>query len=108
MDDIIGHLRQVRKAKGLTQAALAQRLGRDQARISAIEKGLVDPKLSTLRDLATALEMEIMMVPRERLDEVQRLLGLDRPAPRPVMDVWEELFIPDPVDDRGDTGNGIP
>lgn len=44
-----------RMERGLTQEALAQRLGMPRPRLCAIERGAVDPTLRTLRRLAEAL-----------------------------------------------------
>jgi len=45
-----------RKNAGMSQADLADKAGYSQYAISKIENGKSDPKLSTLRDLADALE----------------------------------------------------
>ena len=50
---------QIRKKKGITQAELAHRCETTQQTIAKIEKGLVDPKLSTLRKVADALGCEL-------------------------------------------------
>ncbi|MCW2306394.1 helix-turn-helix transcriptional regulator [Rhodobium gokarnense] len=48
-----------RKAAGLTQAQLAERSGQRSATISDIEAGKVDPRLSTVKALAEALDLDI-------------------------------------------------
>ena len=45
-----------RKALGLTQAALAEKLGIGQQSLSRIEQGRMAPKFERLRDIADALE----------------------------------------------------
>ena len=50
---------QIRKKKGVTQAELAERCETTQQTIAKIEKGLVDPKISTLHKIAEALECEL-------------------------------------------------
>jgi transcriptional regulator with XRE-family HTH domain len=50
---------QLRKRKGITQAELAERCETTQQTIAKIEKGLVDPKLSTLNKIAEALDCEL-------------------------------------------------
>jgi len=48
-------LRRMRKAAGLTQKGLAQLSGVSQALISRIEAGSVDPRLSTIRKIISAI-----------------------------------------------------
>jgi predicted transcriptional regulator len=48
-------IRKLRKLAGLTQGELAKRAGVSQALIARIESGQVDPRLSTLRKIITAL-----------------------------------------------------
>jgi len=49
-------VRLARKETGLTQGELADKAGISQPMLSRIEGGDVDPTLSTLRDLAEAIE----------------------------------------------------
>ncbi len=67
---------QVRKAKGITQAELAERCGTTQQQIARIENGSVDPRLSTLRRVADALECELpdlLFTRREFLSEIREV-----------------------------------
>lgn len=48
-------IRRLRKRAGLTQKDLAERAGVSQSLISRIEKGSVDPKLSTLQSILNVL-----------------------------------------------------
>ena len=50
---------QMRKAKGITQAALSDLCETTQQQIARIENGAVDPRLGTLRRIADALECEL-------------------------------------------------
>lgn len=49
-------IRRLRKRAGLTQAELARRAGVSQSLIARIERGTVDPRLSTLMRILRALE----------------------------------------------------
>jgi len=49
---------QIRKKRGITQAELAELCHTTQQTIAKIEKGFVDPKLSTLHKIAEALNCE--------------------------------------------------
>lgn len=53
-----------RRAAGLTQKELADRLGLRQATVSSVESGAGGTKLSTLLDMLGALDLELTMAPR--------------------------------------------
>ena len=59
----------------LTQDAVAKRAGTRQSYLSAIEKEKVDPRLSTLQDIARSLDLELVLVPKEILPTVRALIG---------------------------------
>ena len=63
-----------RKEKGITQAQLAELIGTSQQQIAKIERGVVDPRLSTLRRIAEALGCEVpalFYTPVEFLREIK-------------------------------------
>ena len=62
--DLLRTLLAARDARGLSQAALGKHIGIPQAQISRIERGLSDPQLSTLSNIAGALDLQLMLVPR--------------------------------------------
>ncbi len=64
-------LKKARLEKGLSQRALGARVGVPQSHISKIESGLVDLQASSLIELARALELELMLVPRILVPTVQ-------------------------------------
>jgi len=68
-------LRSRRRALGFTQQDVAERSGVLQTNYSKIEHGKTDPRLRTLQDLARALSLEVMLVPRELTDTVNALAG---------------------------------
>ena len=56
----VGELvRDAREAAGLSQRALASRMGTSQAAIARLEAGGVGSTLTTLQRVATALELEV-------------------------------------------------
>jgi transcriptional regulator with XRE-family HTH domain len=59
------NVRRLRKAKGLSQSALAIDAGQPQYVISKIENGLVDVRLGTIGKIAAALGVH----PRELFEE---------------------------------------
>lgn len=73
-DPLIISLREARLAKGWSQRELSQRAGLPQAHISRIESGSVDLKLSTLRELARLLDLELVLAPRAALTAVNAVV----------------------------------
>jgi len=63
-----------RRTRALTQADLAQKAGIPQPNVCALEADRLDPKLSTIRRLAVALDV----LPGRLLDESPRALTWDR------------------------------
>ncbi len=97
ISSIVNEIANARKASGMTQAQLAQRSGVNRMTVGRIEAGF-DPRLSTLQELARAMGMEIMLVPRELRPEVERFVQaggklVSQPsgvsAPRSVVDQIE-------------------
>jgi transcriptional regulator with XRE-family HTH domain len=74
MTSIPEQLRAVRLARHLSQKALGQRMGWPQGHVSAIENGKVDPRLSSLLEMARLLDQELVLVPRAVLPAVQAML----------------------------------
>jgi transcriptional regulator with XRE-family HTH domain len=69
--DIATSVKEARLAKSLTQQELGQRVGLPQSHISKIEKGDVDLQLSSLAEIARALDLEVKLVPRKALLAVE-------------------------------------
>lgn len=61
---------EARARKGLSQRALAQRTGVPQAHISKIEQGRVDLRLSSLLEIARALDLDVQLLPRHALPAI--------------------------------------
>lgn len=71
IDQIAASIRSARQAKALTQKELGKRVGMPQSHISKIESGAVDLQLSSLLEIARALELEVKLVPRNALPAVE-------------------------------------
>ncbi|HSW20176.1 MAG TPA: helix-turn-helix transcriptional regulator [Ramlibacter sp.] len=108
MSSIIDELQATRKAAGLTQATLAERSGVSRMTVSRVEAG-DDPRLSTVLELARALGMELMLVPKalrpaaeDFLRSGGRLLGQPpgAGAPKSVVDLLAVGEKPDGSGDR--------
>lgn len=78
LEKIANRLKRVREEKGLSQRALAQLTGVPQSHISKIESGAVDIRLSSLVEIARALELELELVPRPALPAVQAIIRSGR------------------------------
>ena len=66
-----------REDRGWTQRDLATKAGTTQARISKIENGETDPKLSTIIEIIRTLGIEIVLVPTKHLPAVNALVRQD-------------------------------
>ncbi len=53
------NFRKLRKQKGLTQQALAARIGADVSKISRVERGMYNFRVASLPILAEALEVSV-------------------------------------------------
>lgn len=82
----------------LTQLLAAKRAGLPPDRVSRLETGRSNPTLATLEELAAALGASLVLVPHERLPEVDAMLDLE-PAKVEAGSAFEDVFIPDPEDD---------
>ncbi len=72
---LIQDLIRLRKAHGLTQAELASRAGLSRMTVGKIERGQVDPQLSTLLELARVLGAHYMLVPNGLRQELDAFLA---------------------------------
>ena len=59
-------VREARERAGITQAELAARIGSTQPAIARLEAGGVTPNLDTLRRIASALSLELVVQLRSR------------------------------------------
>lgn len=71
---LIEALKTARQTKGLNQAELGAKLGLPQSHLSNIERGGIDPRLSTVTEMARLLDLEPMLVPRQLVPAVKALL----------------------------------
>jgi len=93
-------LREARTGRGLTQPALASRLGRDRARISELERDLINgrlgrDRLTLLLEICDALDLTPLLVPAARVPAVRELVsGPVRPASAPAATTaFDDLFV---------------
>jgi predicted transcriptional regulator len=88
IQSILEALTAQRHRLGLSQEAAARRAGLTQTYLSKVERAKVDPRLSTLQDIARAQDLEIMLVPLEIVPAVRALLGSGpNPEDRPLFSI---------------------
>lgn len=80
-DQLALHLKSLRKAAGVSQAELAQRLGVSQSRVAAIER---DPAAISVRQLMEILQLlDVDLLMRPRADAVVSPASAPVPVPVP-------------------------
>jgi transcriptional regulator with XRE-family HTH domain len=86
-------LRHARESAGLSQRALSVACGLTQSHISQIERGALEPGLARLIDIARALELELVLVPKKLLpviDSLVRQPSILHDSPRPAYSLGGE------------------
>ncbi len=68
--DLFAAIKAARQAKKMTQQALAQKVGLPQSHLSKIEAGKVNVSLESLIEIARCLELEVVLVPKEKVSAV--------------------------------------
>jgi transcriptional regulator with XRE-family HTH domain len=68
---LIAELSAARKAKSLTQDDVAAAAGLTRMTVQRTETGSIDPRLSTVQEIARALGLEIMLVPQALREPLQ-------------------------------------
>jgi transcriptional regulator with XRE-family HTH domain len=83
----------------LTQAKVADLSGVTQSKLSKIERDIANPEIATLNAICSALDAELILVPRRIGGDVRNMVdrhfNRSAPATKPVMSVRDEVFIPD-------------
>lgn len=90
-NDLITSLTLARKATQLTQAQLAERAGLSRMTVQRLEGGDLDPRYSTLAEMARVLGMDLIAVPSSLRPSLQAFIqaggkflgqpeGVDAPA----------------------------
>jgi len=74
IEDITRTLKEARQRKALSQRELSARSGVHQYQISKIENGTVDLRLSSLIELARALDLDLKLIPRKAVPAVDNVV----------------------------------
>jgi transcriptional regulator with XRE-family HTH domain len=94
-------LKEARKAKGISQRALAKLAGVPQSHISKIETTGVDLRISSLVEIARALDLELTLVPRKTIPAVNSIVrSTQTSAPRQIASITKELSKLESVTDK--------
>lgn len=80
-DQLALHLKSLRKAAGVSQAELAQRLGVSQSRVAAIERDPAAISVRQLMEILQLLDADLLM--RPRADAVASPASASVPGPGP-------------------------
>lgn len=84
-------LKTARASRELSQSELAAKLGLRQRQISDLERAAVDPRLSTIQNVARALDLELMLIPRHLIAAVEALQRAGSDADkRPLYSLGDE------------------
>ena len=78
IEDIAASIKAARIAKGFTQKQLGERVGLPQSHISKIEGGSVDLQISSLVEIARALDLELKLVPRRTVPAIEGVVRSQR------------------------------
>lgn len=99
MTDFREQIIALRAKRGLTQGAMAKKMGVTQATLSRIENGVTHPTLKTLTSIAEVLQASVVLVPYEQLP-AQAGTDQDLSDDKPAGSVFDDVFIPDPGEDE--------
>jgi|SRR5579859_6581806 len=98
LPDLARAIRLQRNRKGMSQVELAERLKMPQSQIARIETGERDIRLSTLAQIARALGLEPMLVPKRLIPAVRYMIEApEQPSSRRPKLVGND---PEDVDDE--------
>lgn len=100
-ENLGAQLRRARTGRNLTQPALGARLGRDRARISELERDLLQgrlgrDRLALLLEICDALDLAPVLVPVEKLTAVRDLLVPAAPKQTPAAPgetTFDDVFV---------------
>jgi transcriptional regulator with XRE-family HTH domain len=79
---LVTTLTAVRKSRQMTQAELAQRAGLSRMTIQRLESNGLDPRLSTLQEMARVLDYQFVAIPTELADAFALWLEQQVPSTR--------------------------
>lgn len=97
--DLAKTLRIQRRRRNMSQAQLGSRLKMPQSQIARIESGTSDARLSTLVEIARALDLEPMLIPKHLVPAVSYMIQPAQPGtaqPKLVGNEPEDIDVEGP------------
>ena len=82
MKSICKHLKLLREAKKMGQTLFGTKVGLPQSHISKIETEEIDPRLSTVVNMARVLDQELILVPRGLVSHINALIHGEKEGER--------------------------
>lgn len=79
--NLIAELQAARKRLGLKQQELAEQAGLSRMTVQRIESGAIDPRLSTLAEMARVLGLELVAVASAQAGQVDQVDQVEASAP---------------------------
>jgi transcriptional regulator with XRE-family HTH domain len=98
-EELVTTLKKAREKVGLSQRALAEKVGIPQSHVSKIESGKISPTISNLIEIARVLGFELMAVPKKYVSVVEGLSrdttnSLESQKPAYTLDpIYEDVFV---------------
>ena len=77
---VVTTLTAIRKSRHMTQAELAQEAGLSRMTVQRLESNGLDPRLSTLQEMARVLEHELVIIPTHLHGAFEQWLAERRPV----------------------------
>jgi transcriptional regulator with XRE-family HTH domain len=77
---VVTTLTTIRKSRHMTQAELAQEAGLSRMTVQRLESNGLDPRLSTLQEMARVLEHELVIIPIHLHGAFEQWLAERRPV----------------------------
>ncbi len=101
------NVKSLRIRRGISQADIARYASRAQSRVSEVESGTHDPRLSTVLAVVTAAGGELMAIPREYVAAVNEILS---PAPlrQDPGSAFDDVFVEIPRTEEVDEVTDAP
>lgn len=72
--DFLNRIRLQRRQRGISQSELGQLVKMPQSHLARIERGLTDVRLSTVTEIARALDLEPMLIPKHLVPAVRYMI----------------------------------
>lgn len=77
---LVAALTAIRKSRQMTQAELAQQAGLSRMTVQRLESNGLDPRLSTLQEMARVLDQELVVIPAHLQTAFEQWLSERRSA----------------------------